>query len=135
MKRFQEHGIAHLEARGRIVWVTPDGYGNLESIERLMRDLGALIPALGGPWSALMRASDTTLLIPEAESALSAAIPQLLASGLQALAVVRQRGEARHLLEIQFTRIFASIPLAFFDSEDEADAWLQREPWRQAPRA
>ncbi len=127
MARFEPHGAAKVSVRGRVLWVHPEGPGNLEEIDRLIGVIEAALSTLSpGRWAALLVAEAVTLLTPEAESALIAALPKLIESGHVALAVAMLNPSIRTLTQAQFGRVYATqnLPFAVFDTTEAAEAWL-----------
>lgn len=127
--RFKPHGGTTVVADERIVAFAPTGTGNAEEIDRLMVSIASLVPNFDGrPWAALLLIPDgDTLLTPDAEERLTAAVPALHASGLAALAIAGHAAVELWILEAQFGRIFAGRPvaLAVIAEPEAARTWLR----------
>lgn len=130
MPPFEAHGNPRLQIEDAILRVLPDGPGNLEGVQQLLADMARQLDAAGvRSWAVLLLAETETLLTPEAEQALQAAMPQLLARGHRATAVALLTEHGRSLIDAQFRRIHqhAGLPFASFDSVMAAEAWLREQ--------
>lgn len=127
--RFKPHGGTTVSAEDRIIAFAPAGTGNAEEIDRLMAALAGIVLGLGGrAWAALLLVPDAgTLLTPDAEARLAAAVPALHGGGLAALAIAGRPADELWILEAQFGRIFAGHPvdLAVISDPAAARSWLR----------
>ena len=127
MARFDPHGNTMITVTGSIVRVQPDGPGNAEEIERVLHLIAGVLPSMpAGRWAALLVADAETLITPEAETMLSASLPELAKSGHVAMAIAALNSSTRYVIESQFGRMYgrAGLRFAVFGNEEEAQAWL-----------
>lgn len=126
MTDFHPHGGTILEMRGRVLVFRSRANMNGEEVARLQRETLERIRSLAGkPWAVLGVVETPVLLTADAEAAARAAVPQMGALGLTALAVAFQNPSERPLVEAQTTRIVGkTIPMQFFDRPADAEEWL-----------
>ncbi len=126
---FDPHGDTQLSLYGRVLCFRPQGAANAEEILRLLGAINANLRDFeGSDWAALIhiRGADH-LLTPDAEAALRAAAPRLVAGGQRALALVTPAGAINALLDRQFNRIYVATdcPVRVFAGEEAAMNWIE----------
>jgi hypothetical protein len=123
---FQPHGGTGVESRGRVLVFRSQMHLNREEVRRLQHETASRLRDFAGkPWAILGIVDKAVLLTADAEYAAKQALPQMVALGLTAQAVVFLDPAERPLVEGQVTRIVnKAIPMRFFERVADAEAWL-----------
>ena len=129
MNRFEAHGNAVLDVKGRVLCIRPQSPGNREEVQRLLDDIAAAVPVLEGrAWAALLSGETTHLLTPDAEQLLTRHAPQLVASGQRAMAIAVADDGPGFVIRGQWERVYAGTRCAVgvFRGEGEAREWVDQ---------
>lgn len=130
------HGVYTVEKQGGVLFVDGRGPWNEETAYAYRQDLINAADSMGeSPWAILVVMHGLCLLTPDTETEFIKLTRHRMSLGMTSTALVMSDVEGRRMTEDQFSRIYAEAGLsdfAFFDSTDDAYAWLELQGYKKA---